>query len=357
MTPAAKGAESDDEDDEHEESQLAASIANASLLQFEYKGEKSMLNTPEEIAAWIAERRKKWPTEAKREIAEKEAEDRKNKWEAEKTARHEAGKAAYLARQEEKQKQKVEKEKSLIRQRLLREQIQKAKAPATSTSQETAAQQKAERLRRKAEKIAQQLKIAEAALGKPRGGAGDSSTGDNELDSLLAQVDTIASAQKAGDKEIDVADSVSDISDNSTPQSDTSMHDDTSTSGSSSDSDIDAEDPPEELSSKRAESDHVPLPPRKPVPGGSASTDVRPLCKNYSQTGRCKFGRKCHFKHEKPTKKEESTFGSRRKGLYRLMVEKEQEEERTRALKAIIALGDAGLLDDDKEVVVDSAAC
>ena len=62
-----------------------------------------------------------------------------------------------------------------------------------------------------------------------------------------------------------------------------------------------------------------------------------------------KFGSKCRFKHERPRKTEESTIGNRRKGLYQIMVEKEQEEERKRALRVIIALGEAGVLDESSQ--------
>jgi len=340
LTPVARDEDSE-EDDAEEEGKLASTISPDSL-QIEYKGQTSTLNTPEEVAAWIAERRKKWPTEQKRETAQKEAEDRKKRWEAEKTVRMEVSKASAKARYEERLKQKVEKEKSQIRQKLLREHIQKAKAVSVTDGTQTAAQAKAEKLRRKAEKIALQLQIAEAALDKNEGIVDGGSATEPDLDTLLVQVDTIASAQENHANVAGIPDNASNTSDASSVDSDAIMGDDTSTSGSSgTGSDSDAA--PEEFTTKRLAPDRV-LPPARKVLAGSS--DTRPLCKNFAQSGRCKFGRKCHFKHEKPGKKVESISGKRRKGLFQLMVEKEQEGERERALRMIIALGDAGVLDE-----------
>jgi len=346
LTPVAQG-EDDEEDDEEEESKLASKISSDSLLQFEYKGQTATLNTPEDIAAWIAERRKKWPTEQKREVAQRDAEERKQKWEADKAARLEASKAAAKARQEERQKQKVEREKSQIRQKLLRDQIQKAKTAPAMGGTLTAAQAKAEKLRRKAERIAQQLKMAEAALDGQEDGIDGAVAKDPDLDTLLTQVDATASAQQPQPTGVEASDDISDASDASLTDPDTMMNDDTSTSGSSSGLESDSDAAPEASTSKRTAPDRVPPPARKVPPG--ASTDNRPLCKNIAQYGRCKFGSKCRFKHERPGKKAESTIGNRRKGLYQIMVEKEQEEERKRALQVIISLGEAGVLDDSSQ--------
>ena len=67
LTPAQLEG-SDSEDDGDEETRLAAA-ASGGDIQFEYKGHVSTLRTPAEIAAWITERRKRYPTQAKREAA------------------------------------------------------------------------------------------------------------------------------------------------------------------------------------------------------------------------------------------------------------------------------------------------
>lgn len=356
LTPTPKNEDSES-DDEGEEAKLANTITSNSLLQFEYKGQTSSLNTPAEIAAWIAERRRRWPTEARREVARKEAEEKKRKWEAERAARLEASRAAAKFRQEERQKQKLEREKSQVRQKLIREQIQKAKTKATlqeSPGQTlNDAQLKAEKLRRKAEKIAAQLKKAEEALQKqdlqqrqPAAEVYATEQEDVDLDNLLAKVDQAAEAQASG-IELDNSDAGSLNSEldsaNALALAATAA-DDTSSSGSSgTDSDSGSDSSPEQLSTKRDGPERIHQPARKAIP------DTRPLCINFVKSGRCKFGRRCHYRHEKPDKKavqvKELGAGNRRKGLYQVMVEKEQEEERKNALRVIIALGDAGWLD------------
>ena len=347
LTPVGPQSDSEEDDgDGDAETKLAGgSPTNINLLQFEYRGQTATLSTPEEVAAWIAERRKRFPTEAKREEAQREAEAKRRKWDEEKAARYEASKVAAKARQEEWQKRKLEKERSQVRQKLLRERVHKIQAKGGDNGHQTVAQAKAEKLKRKAAKIAEQLRAAEAALDEQdKTKVGGLAADDVELDTLLAQVDKIAGAQ---DESIDLSDIATSGSDTS-GSSDTEMIDDTSTSGSS-DTGSDLDSAPEQSTSKRTAPDRV-LPPARKVPAGTspASTDNRPLCTNFAKHGRCKYGKKCHFRHDKPDRRNaaQTAPGSRRKGLYQLMVEKEQEEEQRRAVKVIISLGNAGLLDD-----------
>lgn len=82
LTPRASDSQraSDSEDDANEESTFSnANVENPSLLQVEYKGTTSTLKTAEEIKAWIAERKKRWPTRAR--VEEKIKEDGKRKME------------------------------------------------------------------------------------------------------------------------------------------------------------------------------------------------------------------------------------------------------------------------------------
>ena len=55
-------------------------FSDANVLQFEYKGRTASLRTAAEIAAWIAERKKNYPTQAKAEAAKKESAEKKRKW-------------------------------------------------------------------------------------------------------------------------------------------------------------------------------------------------------------------------------------------------------------------------------------
>lgn len=93
------------------------------------------------------------------------------------------------------------------------------------------------------------------------------------------------------------------------------------------------------LSSKEHKVDKVPLAVR--APSGTPAHDNRPLCRNFVRYGKCKYRHKCHFKHEHP-----DTTVRKRKGLYEAMVDKELEEEHRMALRAIISLGDRGILQD-----------
>ena len=318
LTPVTATEESDSESDVDDEIKLAAASTDPNILQFEHKGEIATLNTPEEIAAWVAERRKKWPTEEKREIARKQVEEQKAKYEAERATRLAAAKAKVLAREQERQKRNLEREKSAIRQKIVKEHIQKAKTAAQHTGPLSTAQLKIERLRKRAEKAANQIERAERSL---------TAKDDTELDDLIANVDEAAAVQ-------DLAANI-----NLCDISSSDEMEDTSSSGSS-DSESGSDAAPEEMTSKSLESNQIKQPLRIPV-----KEDTRSPCKGFQSTGFCKFGRRCRFKHEKPVKEHVSKPGDRRKGLYQILVEKEQEEERKRALMTIIALGDAGLLD------------
>lgn len=326
LTPAA-AAESDSESDVDDESKLAAAFSDPDALHFEYQGQTATLNTPEEIAAWIAERRKKWPTEEKREVARKQAQEQKAKLETQKAERLAAAKAKARIRDQERLKRNLEKEKSTIRQNILRQHIQNAKTTSEQNEHKSVAQLKIERLRRKSEKAAKQLSSADKAV--------NSANEEEQLDELIAQVDEAAAAQQpiAAPKLVSIG-----LSDVSSSEDDI---EDTSSSGSS-DFQADSDSAPEETSSKSTGPIRVHQTPRAPV---NDTEDTRPPCRTFSATGSCKYGRKCRFKHVKPVKEHVSKPGDRRKGLYQILVEKEQAEERNMALKTIIAMGDAGLLD------------
>lgn len=103
LTPKTEEHESseEEEDDADEESRLAAVVAKSSvgpqLLQFEYDGQLSTLQSPSDIALWIEERRKRYPTKARAaEAAKRERQ------------RHVAQKAASQARREAQEKQRTE---------------------------------------------------------------------------------------------------------------------------------------------------------------------------------------------------------------------------------------------------------
>ena len=182
------------------------------------------------------------------------------------------------------------------------------------------AELRAEKLRRKLEKAKRDLAAAEAAIsGKPRHGQGEDNRTAHE-----------------GNPDLD--------SDGSTSEPST-LYDSDATSSSGSDEDSDSA--PEEISSKTQQ----PAIPRSPTAAPSASDKV---CSFFSKSGQCKYGKRCRYAHvraegtARPSKPTVPGSGSARKGLWQVMVEKEQEEEQKRVLRAVIALGEAGMLEQPK---------
>ena len=76
LTPKTEDHESSEEEDIDEESKLAAmqSSGTGSALQFTYKGQLATLKSPSDIAAWIEERKKRFPTKKRAEEAAKRRE-------------------------------------------------------------------------------------------------------------------------------------------------------------------------------------------------------------------------------------------------------------------------------------------
>ncbi|RMD39958.1 hypothetical protein DV735_g5164, partial [Chaetothyriales sp. CBS 134920] len=321
------------EDDGDEEAKLAASSTGG--IQFEYKGNISTLSTPADIAAWIAERRKRYPTQAKREAAQKEAEERKEEIQKERKARQEA------QREQREQRERDRKAKTTILQGTVAAAVaegaaaektkkQKNKEMAATGSSPNMDKQNQARLR--AEKLRRELEKAERTLAAMNEGSKTESTPHA---TATSDSDTIVSSSSDEDTSSSGSDSDSD-------------------SDAESDSDSDSDGPPEELSSKLEPEDIVPPP---AATGGGTR-----VCSFFAKGNRrCKYGDKCRFSHVRPetepkrTARAErlaaarATTGPKRKGLWDVLVDKELEEENKKVLRAIIALGDAGMLDEDKK--------
>lgn len=351
LTPAPQEDSEAEDEDADEEAKHAHAHANA--LQFEYRGNTSTLSTPEEIAAWITERRKRWPTEAKRDAAKQEADEKRKKWLEEKAIRAENASKAAQQRREERVKQRTEREKTQLRQKMLRDQINKAKSPAVPAQQDeklSPAQIKAERLRKKAAKIAAQLQKAEKALEGDTAAQPDDTIvksndrleeqSDHDLEQMLACVDE-AAQKHAEDLSLTDLDTSSDSDGNvSDSLGDAEA---TSTSGSSSEDEGDSDAPPEVSSSRQ------PIPALETGPSrdnAKKQQQAQRFCPNLAKSGRCRFGKKCRYSHVREGGRKGSSNPERRKGLYQAMVEKEQEDERKRAVQMIIAMGNSGVFDD-----------
>ena len=124
-------------------------------LQFEYRGQTSTLQSSSDIAAWIEERKVRFPTKARAaEIAEK------------KRQRQEGQQVAYLARKEAQEKQRAEKEE-IQKKKREEEQIRKQKK-FKDDSEDAAgkAKRKVEKLRRQLEKVERRAAKAEAKASK-----------------------------------------------------------------------------------------------------------------------------------------------------------------------------------------------
>lgn len=433
LTPASQDHESSS--DEDEEAKLANHIpsgtqSNTALLQFEYKGRTATLQTAADIAAWIAERKKNFPTAAKAEVAKREAEEKGRKWEAGKRERGEVLRLQRLeqekVRQEELRKRALE---SLGPKKGKKEDIQDVTRQKKEEDSVTKAAKKMEKLKRKLEKAQSDARRAEEALARMQHGNktiekdGSKSSGSLELPSKSPVVGTLATppsethepqprpvdelaklkAELLNDEDVDGASSNASVT-----SSDIEDDDATSSSGSSStpepdpasesepDTDSASDSPPDKITSKRTAPDRVLPPPRidpssKPSHAMDENKNPRPRnpCRNMLRTGRCQFGSRCRYSHDLSSSKnspgggrdeggvedrrggdaaaarvregksqgqsrgqgKEKTIGrikTERKGLFRIMVEKEVEEERRAVMGVIMEMGERGLLGESE---------
>lgn len=323
-------------DDEDEEAKLASTITAASKtdLTYEYRGQTATLKTSAEIAAWIAERRKRYPTAAKAEQAKKEAEEKKRKWGEEKKANIEARR---LQRDEYEKRKESE-------AKVPRWMNESSKPPVEAKGKEDDAAEKArlktEKLIKKAAKTQKQLAKAQDVLKKAQK-ASASNTTPNTIFEDEQGIAGILDGQAAypGVHSSKSSDASSILTDS----------DDEETSSSGSSSEESSNSAPETQTTKRTAPDRVSLPPRGPA--------LQNVCRNMMKSGICKHGKKCKYSHvlpeslrgpdQKRVDVSQVTGRLKRKGLWEVMVEKEREEERRVVLKAIMEMGERGFLSDD----------
>ncbi|KAJ0421040.1 hypothetical protein BJY00DRAFT_114971 [Aspergillus carlsbadensis] len=342
LTPKTEEHESsEEEDDADEETRLAASGERAGAgLRVTYRGKTSNLQTSAEIAAWIAERRKRFPTQAK--IEEK------------KKAKEEA------QRQREARKQAATREKKQQDKQTTNQQPRAALDPADAAAK---AKRKAEKLRRKLEKEEKRIaeaeadaerarKLQESQQGTPYATMEPTTTtkeGEHgsELDgrgqdtrnqlagSDPSGVPPTASQSKDESQMYDrtVGDSVSDTSDSS----DWTSSSGSDTSSGSDDSDDDSA--PEQATSRREYPERIPPPPRE---------GQKRLCRHFARTGRCVRGKNCKFLHEKLERggKTKPAETNGRKGLLQALLDRQKEDENRKVMETIVWLGENGFLDE-----------
>ncbi|KAB2572534.1 hypothetical protein BFW01_g4126 [Lasiodiplodia theobromae] len=224
LTPRGDMHEDSEEDDADEEAKFKSM---GGVLQFEYKGKSSTLKTPEDIAAWIEERRKRFPT--KQRIAQKQKEEEEKRRTREEAQAERKPRYPQKERDTKKRKRKDD--------------------------------DKPDKAIRKAEKLREKLRKAEEAVAKARAKLDSKAANENTPKRNLGiDYDSDDSAGKSGDDSSSLAESSSDVSTDS--ESDSS-----SSSGGSSDDDA----PPEEESSAKRPV-KVRLPNRKAV----QATTTRP---------------------------------------------------------------------------------
>lgn len=165
LTPKTEEHESsDEEDDQDEEAKLAAAAGGEpQQLQFTYRGQTSTLQSPSEIAAWIAERKKKFPTKARAA----EAAERKRKREEEQQAARQAAKESQAKRRAEARIKQEEEKAAKERQREDKEKARSEGAADNASGDAKALRAKArvEKLRRRLEK--EERRVAKAMKSKP----------------------------------------------------------------------------------------------------------------------------------------------------------------------------------------------
>ena len=150
-------------------------------LQFTYRGQTSTLKTPSEIATWIAERKKKFPTKARAA----EAAERKRKHEEEQQAARQAAKESQARRKAEARIKQEEEKAAKERQRRDKEKARGEGAADNANGDAKALRAKArvEKLRRRLEK--EERRVAKALKSKP-----EIEVQAEMLDSLVGQTES-----------------------------------------------------------------------------------------------------------------------------------------------------------------------
>ncbi|KAJ5127457.1 hypothetical protein N7448_008236 [Penicillium atrosanguineum] len=363
LTPKTEDHESsEEEEDADEESKLAQPGTGAASLQFMYKGQTAKLQSAADIAAWIAERRKKFPTQAR-------VDEKKKAMEEAKAARDAAREAVRLEKEKErekfKQKQleqkseeaadpaldeamKAQRKADKIRRNLDREQKRFAKAEAAAE----AARLKVEALQRQAQGLNEPTQVNGSVAPESKPEADQKNEASDSADAVDPMALDAMDTAKAVDSQLVDTSSIPAETVNATVNrlesgmdlsSDVSDANDwTSSSGSESefesDSDVDAA--PEEASSRRQGPERVPPPPRE-------SKKIR--CRHFARSGQCNRGDSCQFSHEAsergPKAKAKTVEKKGRKGLLQALLDRQKEDEDRRAMEVISWLGQNGLLE------------
>jgi hypothetical protein len=402
LTPRGEEHESSEEEDDVDEEAKLADGLGAGPLQFTYKGRTSTLQSPAEIAAWVEERKKRYPTQAR-------IEEKKRVLEEAKKARNQSMKQKELQLEENRRQQK-EARAQKEREKLDRKGQQKHTSDAMDAAAK--AKLKAEKLRRKLVKEEKRVAKAEAnaerarlkaealrqgfhesnAVSRPEFGpdtlqavavATSSDDGGHLDEHEEKSILLLTSGHSALEEPREASDRVPSY-ETATPQADagelhldaalstplsepTDSSDETSSSGSDASSllsssslsdtgESDGDSPPEEASSHRDGPQQVAPPPRE-------GKKPKKLCHHFARKGRCSRGDRCRFLHElpdggaraRPVEKKGHEKATK-KGLLQMLVAREKDDEDRRVMQAITWLGSQGVLNEPSPSPADGQA-
>ncbi|QSS65643.1 CCCH zinc finger protein [Histoplasma capsulatum] len=172
LTPLTEEHESSEEEDDVDEETKLSQTVSTGELKFTYKGQTSTLQTPTDIATWIEERKKRYPTRARVEERLREAEAKKQ---AAKETR-EAKRAKENATRQQKNMDQEEAGRPLKEARMKKDKYksdkialkEEQKQPLDPADAAAKAKLKAEKLRRKLIKEEKRVARAEADAEKAR---------------------------------------------------------------------------------------------------------------------------------------------------------------------------------------------
>ncbi|KAF3001798.1 hypothetical protein E8E13_002345 [Curvularia kusanoi] len=282
--------ESSSEEEDVDEEAVFADKVKVEGIAFEHNGEMISLQTAADVQAYIKDRRRNYPTQQRvLEKAQEAAARREHELEFLHRVKGKPTKPAADPRPaKSKQPSKVD---------------EKAKEETNKKREELAALRK---------------KLHESWTQKPSQptnllGAGyESDSGSDAASSILSESSVVSSSEESADSDSD--------------------EEEREEEGSDSDA------APETTSSKVAPPT-VKVPPPAPV-----SAPPSQVCKNWSKSGKCKFGKGCRWAHPPQEKGSGREKVEKRMGLFEKMVEQELEKADRMALDAIKYLGQHGFL-------------
>ncbi|KAL1795210.1 hypothetical protein ACET3X_007026 [Alternaria dauci] len=281
--------ESSDDEDVDEEAAYTEKLKGGGFA-FEHNGETISIQTGAEVAAWIKDRRRNFPTE-KRAIEK-----------AEEAARKRAAELDFLRRVSGKppREHKVDPPNPETK---LREKRQDDRTKKDDRAKQDADNRRQEELAALRKKLHESMVKKQSTPNVVDLGLGYESETESEAESSVLSESSVVSSSEDEDE-----------------------------TGSESD---DSDGAPETTSSKVAPPPiKLPPPPRAPKKAETKSMNV---CTNWKRNGRCPYFSKCKYQH--PPKEDEKL-----PGLYERMVEQELAKADQLALDAIKYLGQNGFL-------------